>query len=152
MKLPIKLLGGLLLTVLIVLPSQAQAPELLPPNNFALVEGNTMQAIGQISPNFRVLGVFLPEMDIIYNYDWDASKMIDILLCESSGNPNAYNPEWHTGCRGSYGYFQVACVHKQYVDSLEDLYDPVKNIEVAYQVWRDQGMSAWQNCDRLLDN
>ena len=72
---------------------------------------------------------------------WNADLMYRIMKCESSLNPRAHNPEWHKGCQGSYGLFQVACVH-----GYSNLYDPESNIEAAYRVWQKQGYWAWKNC------
>lgn len=74
----------------------------------------------------------------------NAEKMIEIAKCESQLNPEAYNPEWHNGCQGSSGIFQVACVH-----GFEgDLFDPEYNIKVAKEIYQSQGYNAWVICSQ----
>lgn len=76
--------------------------------------------------------------------------MLEIAKLESGLNPRAYNPEWHYDaqgnkiCQGSYGVFQVACVH--YLENPERLYDVEFNIEMADKVLSTQGYGAWGVC------
>jgi hypothetical protein len=37
---------------------------------------------------------------------------------------------------------QVGCIHGH---SVEELYDPAYNIEIAYRVYVEQGFGAWRN-------
>lgn len=66
--------------------------------------------------------------------------MLAIAQAESELNKNAYNPEWHNGCQGSIGIFQIACVH---VDNPELLYDVDYNIEVAKRIYENEGLEPW---------
>jgi hypothetical protein len=70
--------------------------------------------------------------------------MIDIAHAESNLIPEAYNPEWHKGCQGSRGIFQIACVN--YYGDQSDLFDPKVNIQVAREVYLSQGLRAWGVC------
>jgi len=116
--------------------------------DLALVNGNTLVAISPISlhegKTYAIISA--DYQHILDRYDWDSDKMAAVMFCESSNNPKAYNPEQHNGCQGSYGLMQIACVHSQYVDELDDLLNPRINIEVAYLVWQNQGWRAWENC------
>jgi hypothetical protein len=59
-------------------------------------------------------------------------------MAESEGNPNAANMnDVHNGCIGSYGLFQIACVHGGI------FYDPEENVKKAYDVYLSQGWNAW---------
>lgn len=62
-----------------------------------------------------------------------------IAMAESHGSSTDVNPEWHKGCQGSIGLFQMACIH---ADS-EKLKDPAFNTKVAYELWKEQGWSPW---------
>lgn len=61
------------------------------------------------------------------------------MMAESGGNPKAYNPEWHNGCQGSIGLFQLACLHA----SGRDLLDPAVNVQVAYDLYKREGWQPW---------
>lgn len=74
----------------------------------------------------------------------DASFVLDIVREESRFNTKAYNPEWHKGCQGSYGLFQVACVN--YSGNSADLYDYKLNTKLAIQIQKKQGWKAWGVC------
>jgi len=75
--------------------------------------------------------------------------MLDIARLESGFNPKAYNPEWHYKdgvkyCQGSYGIFQIACLH--YPENPERLYDVEFNIEMAKKVLSTGGILSWGVC------
>lgn len=75
----------------------------------------------------------------IAKYDWDYETAYAVMMAESGGKPDAYNPEAHNGCNGSVGLFQIACVH----DDPEKLYDPVYNVQRAYEIWSEKGWKEW---------
>lgn len=61
-------------------------------------------------------------------------------MAESGGNSNASNlNDRHNGCIGSYSLMQVACIHT----GLAAEYDPYKNMEVAYSIYKRQGWQPW---------
>ena len=74
------------------------------------------------------------------------------VMKESMGTPNSWNPNRNTG-DNSYGLFQINMLgsmgqdrrDKFNLDSNEDLFDPVKNAEIAYHM-SDGGKdwSAWK--------
>jgi hypothetical protein len=70
--------------------------------------------------------------------------MYQIALAESNLRPNAFNPEAHKNCRGSYGLFQIACVN--YKGNPEDLFDIETNVMMARVVFDRQGFNAWGVC------
>ena len=87
--------------------------------------------------------------DLIKQYSWNIDTAYEIMKCESSGNPEAVNwKDKHRGCNGSFGLFQVGCVHigPYNITNHKELYDPETNIAVAYEVWKKQGWGAWKNC------
>jgi hypothetical protein len=61
--------------------------------------------------------------------------------------PDAYNPEWHYDrhgnklCQGSYGVFQIACVH--HMHDVEALYDVEFNVRMARKIYEDSGWRPW---------
>ena len=68
-----------------------------------------------------------------------------IAVAESSGDPNAYNPEKNAGAgpgMGSYGLWQI--YRKDHPEfNGWDLLDPVQNAEAAFEVWAASGFNAW---------
>jgi len=70
----------------------------------------------------------------------DAELMLAIAKAESHLNPDAYNPEFHRGCQGSIGLFQIACVH---TDNPDDLFDIDYNLQVAREIYEREGVQPW---------
>lgn len=89
------------------------------------------------------------EQKIEIAFGKDADLMKKIAQAESNLNSNAYNPEYHNGCQGSFGLFQIACVN--YKGDPKDLYDPDINIKIAKQVLDSQGKKAWGVCRKIVD-
>lgn len=74
--------------------------------------------------------------------DWfpasEVDKALDVMACESGGDPSAYNPS------GASGLMQVMdWWAPEFGYSPADLFDPVINLEVARSVWDLQGWAAW---------
>ena len=67
---------------------------------------------------------------------------VAIAKAESGENLNtkAYNPESHGKCNGSYGVFQIACVHEK---NTKELYDPMVNIKKARAIYLKEGWKPW---------
>lgn len=61
-------------------------------------------------------------------------------------NEKAYNPEWHYDekgnaiCQGSYGAFQIACVHEP---DVEKLYDFEYNLQKAKEIKEKSNWFPW---------
>jgi hypothetical protein len=70
------------------------------------------------------------------HYNWRCERAMRVLECESKGNPNA------TGALGEAGLFQLHPVHRPKAAG-RSLYDPSVNVEVAHQIWMDQGWGPW---------
>ena len=106
---------------------------------------------------FTFLESFLPITYVAEAYEPTTEELIlasslppifvDIARKESRMKTTAYNPEWHRGCQGSYGLFQIACLH---VDNPDDLYNVHFNIEMAEKVFESQGYGAWYNTCKTL--
>ena len=81
---------------------------------------------------------------LLGEYDWDVEIAYQVMMAESRGNSDAYNPEWHKGCQGSIGLMQVSCIHAENPDVL---FDAETNIAYAYKVYsskyRDGSMAGW---------
>jgi len=76
--------------------------------------------------------------DVVYTF-------IAIAKAESSMLPNQFNAELHTRydgstCTGSYGLFQIACLH---VDEPTQLFDLDFNIKIAEKVYLEKGLGDW---------
>ena len=68
-------------------------------------------------------------------YSWPCSWALGVVACESTWNPNAYNPD------GPYlGLFQI------WIGYGGNLYDPATNIETAARLYEDGGAGHWPNC------
>lgn len=75
------------------------------------------------------------------------SVAVAVALAESSGNPNAYNPETAAGNapgQGSYGLWQINLAAHPEFESW-NLFDPQANANAAYRVWQQAGgsFSPW---------
>lgn len=72
--------------------------------------------------------------------------MLAVMKAENRGcdpsNRNESSAEDHGVCIGSYGLFQVGCVH---FTGEQNPNDVVTNVAVAYAVWKKQGYNAWTN-------
>lgn len=76
--------------------------------------------------------------------------MVGIAGGESSFNPRAHNPNASTG-DNSYGLFQINMLgdmgpeRRQLfgIQSNEELFDPVKNVQAAKAIYDRQGLGAW---------
>jgi len=75
----------------------------------------------------------------------DVGVAAAIALAESGGNPSAYNPESQAGTpqgQGSFGLWQIYLkAHPEF--SGWNLLDPQTNANAAFQVYQQQGFSAW---------
>lgn len=61
-------------------------------------------------------------------------------MAESGGNPNAINlNDNHGSCQGSFGLFQIGCIH----GDKEELLNPIINERIAYELWLKQGFTPW---------
>ena len=82
--------------------------------------------------------------EMIAGYDWDYDTALAVAKAESNLNPNAYNPEAHRGCSGSYSVMQVACIHYEKRGIYgEERFDPKVNIQIAYEIYSEQGWKPW---------
>lgn len=78
---------------------------------------------------------------LIAQYSWDVATMMRICNAESGGNPTNHNwTDNHGSCLGSYGLFQIGCIHGYSVAHLEN---PANNIAAAYKVWNGGNYQAW---------
>tara|TARA_B100000029_G_scaffold493690_1_gene556497 strand:- start:748 stop:1830 length:1083 start_codon:yes stop_codon:yes gene_type:complete len=76
-------------------------------------------------------------MDAGFSFE-EAVTATGIALAESNGNPNTWTKN---DSGGAYGLWQISGVNKQwlidnkpYINSVEDLYDPVNNAKAAFSV------------------
>lgn len=78
--------------------------------------------------------------EIVSRYDWDYQTAYAVCMAESGGNPNATNMnDKHSGCVGSYGLMQIACIHTSGVGEV----DPEKNMAKAYEIYQRSGWKPW---------
>lgn len=86
--------------------------------------------------------------DLVCSYSWDCGRALRVMFCESTNNPRAY-------AAGNYGLMQINAIHASRAGgSLEALYDPETNIDIAHQLYlaaRAQGgtgFEPWAYCGR----
>ncbi len=88
---------------------------------------------------------------LVESYAWDTAMALKIIDKESGCNTKAVNShDIHKGCIGSYGIFQVGCLH---VKNPETLKDANTNIKVAYQVYMAAGGRFgrdWSTCKLIF--
>lgn len=78
---------------------------------------------------------------IVSQYNWDTNLILAIMRAESGCNPSGVNwSDGHSGCTGSFGLMQVACLH---FSEGQDKLDVATNIAVAYKVYVGSGLTAW---------
>jgi hypothetical protein len=84
-------------------------------------------------------------INIIKKYDWNSNIAYAVMMAESSGNPNAFNSgDNHRVCRGSYGLFQMGCVHfGHYGLTWDNRFDIEQNIHSAYLLYSARGWKEW---------
>ncbi len=72
----------------------------------------------------------------------DPNTAVAVAMAESGLKPYALNAQdSHRGCKGSYGIFQVGCLHES---DPSQLYDVEHNIKRARQIYDDAGgWSPW---------
>lgn len=68
---------------------------------------------------------------LINQYPWPADQAYRIMMCESGGNANAYNPR-----SGATGLFQI----------LNGPFDPAENVALAFRMWQQRGWQPWKAC------
>lgn len=119
-----------------------------------LISMNSTSPVGTSVAQQLTSMVTNPTSNSIANYAQNAGfagndliTAIAIALAESSGNPNAYNPETAAGTpvgKGSYGLWQIYLnAHPEF--SGQNLYDPQTNANAAYSIYSGAGesFSAW---------
>jgi hypothetical protein len=72
-----------------------------------------------------------PWADLINQYPWPAQTAYNVMMCESSGNANAYNAS-----SGATGLFQI----------LDGPFDPHENVALAFRMWQQRGWQPWRAC------
>jgi soluble lytic murein transglycosylase-like protein len=78
---------------------------------------------------------------IIATFPEEPHLALAIARAESNLNPNAVNwRDAHRGCNGSFGVFQIGCLH---VDDVEKLYDVEYNIRMARRIYDQSGWQPW---------
>ena len=117
-------------------------------DSLIVVSGNSVTSASTplVTPKTIALGSFTLRLDIYHllaQYDWNYDLMYKIAFCESGFNPRAIgdrNTAYH-----SYGLLQVRNLPSRNY-SIEELFDPERNIEIAYLIWQKQSYGAWRNC------
>jgi len=144
-----------LLSGLIIFQTKVDEPQAnIIENNSSLivVSGNmvTTHQTAKIMPDLVVLGTLNFNYDVYYmlaQHDWNVDVAYEVMKHESRFNPEAYNPEGHEGCRGSFGAMQISCVHfGKYGFTQENKYDLEENIRVAYEIYKASGWHPWGVC------
>ncbi len=120
-------------------------------NDFVVLDN--MYILAHSNPIYtdsRVLGTKLSKggyMELLQQYNWDSNIAYAVMMAESGGNPDNINKEdYHrrAKCWGSYGLFQMGCVHfGSYGLTSSNWNDPVVNVKAAYLLWKERGWTEW---------
>ncbi len=89
--------------------------------------------------------------EIIDKYDWNTQIAYEIMKCESSKDPEAWNKNHRTG-DNSWGLFQIN-IYGYLEDNrppAEWLVVPENNIQYAYELYEKDGWKPWTNCYNLV--
>ena len=70
-----------------------------------------------------------------------APLMAPIALAESSGNPNAINPDDNDGKQSSFGLWQIS--NGTHSPPAANWANPQENASLAVAKWKSQGLDAW---------
>lgn len=71
----------------------------------------------------------------------DPVTAVAVAMAESGLNPFALNAQdSHRGCNGSYGIFQIGCLHET---DPHTLYDIEYNIKRAKEIYNQSGWKPW---------
>ena len=89
------------------------------------------------------------EEQIRKTFSKDPNTAVAVAKAESGVElkADAYNPEWHYDsngnkiCQGSYGIFQIACVHE--LENPKKLFDTQYNIKRAKEIKDSKGWMQW---------
>jgi len=129
------------------------------PDNFSVVKGLYLSSKSEpFYVESKVLkSIAVKEIEkekgyyyLVEQYDWNINIAKAVMREESRGNSDAYNPEWHKGCQGSYGLMQMACLHiGKYGLTWSNIKDPRINVEAAYQLWKEEGWYPWGTCHSI---
>ena len=77
---------------------------------------------------------------LVEQYPWSSKIMLAIMRAESGCNPNSDNTGLNRDGSNDKGLFQINSIHG--FSDAERL-DPIRNIEIAFKIWRNQGYRAW---------
>jgi len=115
---------------------------------YASVNINRTFASNSVHTDFVVPPACVSYLPLIEKYDWNVQTAINVMWAESGCNPDAVNlndkhksriypRDYPAGfCVGSFGLFQESCTRPIY-------YDAPQNIKQAYEIYQEQGWSAW---------
>jgi soluble lytic murein transglycosylase-like protein len=121
-----------------------------------IYQGNTLLGVSPLTHQNQHIRALVVEDDIDYGntyyslisqYDWNVDLMYKIMLCESSGNKRAVGDR--DTAYYSYGLLQIRNLPSRNY-TIEELFDPARNVEIGYEIWQNQGYGAWYNCWRKL--
>jgi len=144
MILPIRvLLPLILLLIFVASPGFVKAPTQENIERLTITQDSYIVPI--TNPSFPIktqaLGMSIDDEIMSYNWDWDIAYKI--MSCESGGNPEAIgdtNTKYH-----SYGLFQIRNLPSRNYN-IEELFNPERNIEIAYEIYKQDGWLAWRRC------
>lgn len=116
------------------------------------VSGNARELNQKDNPVTPVAGLEPSKVDgasvtsLIRKYDWDAEKALNIMKCESQGDPTKIGDRQLK--RPSFGLFQVNTFYNPQYDETK-LLDPAYNIQAAYEIYSKGGWGRW-TCNKLI--
>lgn len=154
-SLMVKLLAPIILaaSIFLLLPQQVSSNDtlMIKPAEVVAVTKTPVHVVKKPVVQILIKGDCTKYTDIIEKYDWPIATALNICKKESSGDPTQINwkdvhkdAKGNTICVSSRGLMQVACFWPASLGyTLADLIDPVKNIDMAYQIYVKYGFSPW---------
>lgn len=86
------------------------------------------------------------DCSLVNTYSWNTKIAYAICMAESRGRSDAYGV--NTNGTSDGGLMQINSIHTDLI-SLQDRFDPIKNVEAAYQIYQGSGWRAWSTFNNL---
>ncbi len=79
---------------------------------------------------------------IVQKYDWNVDIALAVMQAESSCISNRDNSGLNKNGSNDKGLMQINSIHSDLISDL-DRFDPEKNIQAGYEIYRGAGWKAW---------
>lgn len=88
--------------------------------------------------------VALAGCELANKYPWNTKIAYAICMAESGGNAHADNIGLNSDGSNDKGLYQINSIHvASGLITDQDRFDPVKNVDAAYTIYKGSGWRAW---------